>query len=229
MTKPSQSGAGALLMTLVSVGLGCGSSPLSGGAHGDGDIAPGIDGAASDGRQANEVQVCTDATFSGDAGAYTPSGPPTCGGQVSVAGLTPFGLFVAENVWTQVNDGDCHRLGIFFEGKGDGSGNAAGISLRITLPYEVPYDPQKSRVGTFHVDGFLSGMGDDQPVSVTLDISAADALFRPDGTHLVAATSDHGTPGHITGRIDAVTGCGHIVGTFSVPYCSELACVGPAP
>ena len=56
-----------------------------------------------------------------------------------------------------------------------------------------------------------------------MEITSADALFPADGG---GATLDGlGPRGNVIGRIDADTGCGHVVGSFMVPYCSWFTCV----
>ena len=180
----------------------------------------------------DEPLSCEDAGSMGDGATYSSSGAQTCGGQVSVAGPTPFGMFVAKNVSSVLYDGDCNHLWLTFDDGEDPNAGFTGIWLNVTIPYDIPYDPRKSLVGTVQVRGSLNWFlpprtSAERSVPVTLTISEADPLFQAGGGVLHAATGDHGAAGHLAGTVDVDTGCGHVVGTFTVPYCHEAPCIGP--
>jgi hypothetical protein len=217
---------------LMSGSLGCGKNALSvHGGEADGALDSAVDSegeAALD--AADESLSCEDAGSLGSGDTYASSGTATCGGEVSIAGPTPFGMFIAKNVSTILFDADCSHLWLTFDDGEDQTAGFTGIWLNVAIPYDVPYDPLKSLVGTVHVTGFFNWFlpprtSAERDVPVTLSISEADPLFQSGGLH--AATADHGAPGHLAGTIDVDTGCGHVVGTFTVPYCREVSCIGP--
>ena len=215
------------MLVAAALGLGCGRGGLTidGGGRGDSSDAPEV---GADVTGPDELLACSDAVVGGD-GAIVP-GPQTCGGDVSVAGGTPFGPFIARNVSSIIGWGDCPRLMLFLD-DGESTSGFTGIWLTVNLPYD---DPLKAPAGTIRVDGSLYALPSPttsvtRTVPVTIEITGADPLFEANGRVPRAAEGDAGTPGHIAGTIDVDTGCGHLTGTFAVPYCRAIACVGPPP
>jgi hypothetical protein len=214
------------------MGLGCSSSANS--VDGGNSDLHNMSEVGTDADHPDDALTCPVVTAMNDAGGDQSPGPQTCGGEASVAGMTPFGTFVVRNVSSFVSSGDCDWLALTFDDGEDSTSGFTGIWLYVNLPYPVPYDPTKPLTGPYHVDGVLNAllsptMSVTRRIPVTLEISAANPLFRADGGVLVAAVGDGGTAGHIAGTIDADTGCGHVTGMFTVPYCRELECVGPPP
>jgi hypothetical protein len=148
---------------------------------------------------------------------------------VAVAGPTPFGVFEPKNVRSEVGFEDCQGLWVYLEtGSITDAGDDRGQSLTLVIPYDqfltVPagaaVTPQS---GTLHLMGFLtSGASQGYEIPVTLEVTSVDAIAMPDGGIVRA---DVGPPGQLTARIDADSGCGHIVGSFTVPYCGWMGCV----
>src|SRR5579871_2879719 len=101
----------AVLVMLLPSGFGCGQAALvtdSGSVlveAGDGLEEP-SGNLTEAGLDLRSGAQCMDAIPSEAAGSFVPMGPPTCGGEVSVGGPSPYGFFVAENVWTVLEDGD---------------------------------------------------------------------------------------------------------------------------
>jgi hypothetical protein len=219
----------ALLTATSGLWLGCGRAAPPADAAGANDASDAGE-ARTDAEEIEEPLVCPDAAAIEDAAHDASSGPQTCGGEVAVAGLTPFGPFVARNVSSMIGYGDCPMLSLFFD-DGENDAGFTGIWLAVNLPYGGSL---KTPSGTIRVDGALNTLlsptlGASRTVPVTIEIGAADPLFDSNGRVAVTAASDAGTAGRMTGTLDADTGCGHIKGTFSVPYCRANGCVGILP
>ena len=157
-----------------------------------------------------------------------PSGGLTCGGEVAVAGPTPFGVFAPKNVRSQIGYQDCQGLWIYLETGGiTDAGDDQGQSLNLKIPFDQVLAQSGGAVtpqsGTLHLMGFLtSGASQGYEIPVTLVVTSADTVSAPDGG---ALRPDAGPPGQLSARIDADSGCGHIVGSFTVPYCGSMSCV----
>jgi hypothetical protein len=213
-----------LLLAVAALSLGCGRGGLTVDAgHADASDAADV---GADVAGPDELLACSDAVVGGD-GSLAP-GPMSCGGDVSLAGLTPLGAFVARNVTVDIGSGDCPHLVLILD-DGEGASGFTGIWLTANLPYA---DPRAAPAGTMHADGSLYALLSptreiNRTVPVTIEIASADPPFDANGPRAVSV--DAGVVGHIAGTIDVDTGCGHLKGTFAAPYCHAFACVGPPP
>jgi len=162
---------------------------------------------------------CPDAAPLGTPDAATPMGPMTCGGEVGVAGPTPYGPFVARNVTASLGFAVCAGLFIAFDNEVSGALTSDTIRLTIRLP--VP-DLSKPLIGVVDTNGSLGSPHADRGVPVHLELTGGEA-FDPDGGTF--SFSGVGPRGLIIGTIDADTGCGHVTGSFSVPICTWTGCI----
>jgi hypothetical protein len=217
-------GAAIVSSLVTALGVGCGGTS---GAMPDGASDAG--GPTDADARFDAAYACMDATVSGDVSPSFPSAGLTCGGEVAVAGSSPFGVFAPKNVRAEVGYQDCQGLRIYLEtGSITDAGDDRGQSLTIVIPYDgslavsagATVTPQS---GTLHLMGFLtSGASQGYEIPVTLEVTSADPIAAPDGGTSQSAV---GPPGQITARIDADSGCGHIVGSFTAPYCGWMSCV----
>jgi hypothetical protein len=86
--------------------------------------------------------VCPDANPPASPDAATPTGPLTCGGEVAVAGVTPYGPFVATNVTAFLGFGDCSGLSISLDDRVDGVTRNDEIEISILM---IPVADESSR------------------------------------------------------------------------------------
>lgn len=192
-----------------------------------GSASPARDGGPADARDARQASdaspdvplVCPDAAPLGTPDAATPMGPQTCGGEVAVAGLTPYGPFVARNVRANLGFLICEGLYLAFDDEVDGAVTSDLITLDVALP--VP-DLTKPLIGVFDVSASLGSPRAARGVPVHLELLGGEA-FNPDGGTFPG--SGLGPRGLLVGTIDADTGCGHVTGSFSVPICSWAGCI----
>jgi hypothetical protein len=196
----------------------CGAGACGGGASAPRDGSPADAGDASD--AALEVPlVCPDAAPLGRPDAATPMGPMTCGGEVAVAGPTPYGPLVARNVTANVGFFICEGLWIAFDNEVNGAQTSDTIRLSVGLP--LP-DLSKPLIGVIDAQGSLGSPHADRSVAVHLELTGGEA-FDPDGG--APPLNGVGPRGLLVGTIDADTGCGHVTGSFSVPICTWASCI----
>jgi hypothetical protein len=195
--------------TLALVLLGCDSSaswhqgqPDGGGPRGDAAYeAPPL--------------ICADASPRDAATNEVPVGPLLCGGEVAVAGLTHFGWWAPRTAKAVMQLGACHGLALSFGDAPPTDGPTLFVHIKEAKTTEA-------WSGTFQAKGTLVGGGNFQLIPVTVEITSATALFGADAA--APTMTGAGPIGNVTGRIDADTGCGHVTGTFSVPYCAWTTC-----
>jgi len=182
-----------------------------------GGASPANDGGASDASDAavDVLLVCADATPP-EAPATTPTGTPRCAGEVAVAGVTPFGPFVATNVAGDLRAGDCQGLSITFDDSIAGMPRGDEIRVTVGVPVLIPY---QSIVGIHDGTAFVASGPTTVVAGARVEITSGE-VYGPDGGLL----PDGGRPGPVMGRIDVDTGCGHVAGTFSAPVCSFFTC-----
>ena len=182
------------------------------------------DGGAHDARDALDAVtdvplVCPDANPPDAPDASTSTGPMTCGGEVAVAGVTPYGRFVAANVVASLGSGDCPGLGIAFDDRIGGVSRDDEIVLSILM---IPVtDVSTPFLGVFDAMGFVESKQTSRNVHARVELTGGEAFDPNDGG---SSRQDGGGYGLVVGRVDVDTGCGHVTGTFSVPICSSFVC-----
>jgi hypothetical protein len=160
--------------------------------------------------------VCGDAELLPDGSLLTAdTDPRSCGGEIAVAGYTPFGAFVPTSASARVGLLDCH--GSLFMNL-YGTTPFGDVILFIVTRYD---QENHSWTGTFQVTATLSVDSRTFDFPATVDITSADDVYpeagEPDGSGVPA--------GEVHVGLDVETSCGHITGSFVTRYCNWAVCI----
>jgi hypothetical protein len=146
------------------------------------------------------------------------TGDGWCGGEITIAGLTPLGSFCPTRVRADLSLGDCARSLFIVLAEADDAGQQLGFSLA--------YDRSRGPwLGTYQTTASLSSGGVRPSLTsfpTTVEVTASDDPFADDGG-LSSGTSP--PMGQIRLRLMMPTSSGTVSGTLLARFCRWSLCI----